>query len=564
LGEKRIKRIRIICCAFLCILCLAVGVRADDSIEYAEALNRIGLFRGTEKGYELDRTTTRAEAITLLVRVLGKEDEAMSKNFEHPFTDSVEWADPYLGYAYQNGIVKGISPTEFGPSNAIDHRQYATLLLRALGYSDDVGGQFRYNDAYEFACHKFAIDERGQLFTRGELVRLTYAALNTPLQGSSKTLAKKLISDRVFTQGDFNAAENKVEAKEQKTAILIYSVASDLESRLGMFSMDIGEILDAPTKDIEILVQAGGTKNFRNTSLADKKTQRFKITDSGIENVTVLDGVNMCDSKSLSDFLTFAAENVKADRYVLVMWDHGQGTEGGFGRDELNGNASLSLSDMKTALSAFGKKFDVIVFDACLMGTLETAWALRDAGEYLVASEDNIPTDGIYYTTWLNSLSADPKLSTEELARLIVDSYVVHAPQGREDVGMSVVRLSRVPLLADSVAKLFDKLVKGSGLERLLNTDIQPYGDNGGYDQYDLISIFSSLDMDVSDLGVALENTVYYKRSAVPDKYSGLAIYLPLKNGKFAPVKADLTEVGYPETVISLLDIINEKIKNGG
>ncbi len=548
----------------VCFISLGIGVRADDTLEYAAALNRVGLFRGTEKGYELDRPTTRAEAVTLLVRVLGKEDEALLKNLEHPFTDSVEWVDPYLGYAYQNGIVKGISPTEFGPSKPIDHRQYSALLLRAIGYSDDVGGQFKYEGSYEFAQHKLAIGEGLDTFTRGELVRLTYAALNTTLQGSSKTLAKKLISDRVFTQGDFAAAEAKVEKEEQKTAVLIYSVASDLESRLGMFSMDITEILDAPTKNIEILVQTGGTKNFRNTALKDGETQRFRITDSKVESVEVLDGVKMCDPKSLGDFLVYAKENIKADRYVLVMWDHGQGTEGGFGRDEINGNASLSLTDMKTALTSFGQKFDLIVFDACLMGTLECAWALKDAGEYMIASEDMIPTDGIYYTTWLNSLSVDSKLSTEELSRLIVDSYIVHAPQGREDVGMSVIRLDSVTPITNEVERMLDKLVKGGALERLLKTELQALGDNGGYDQYDLVSFFSLIDMDVADLGVALEGAVYYKRSAIPNKYSGLAIYLPLKNGKFAPVKADLKGVGYPEGAVALLDTIDINSKNGG
>ena len=205
-----IKRKIIIFLVLSLTLILALPALATDVNEpYADALAELGLFRGTGNGYELGRPTTRAEAITLLVRVLGKEEEALSGDYEHPFTDAL-WADAYIGYAYENNIVKGISPTEFGSSLPIDHRQYSTLLLRALGFSDDVGGQFDYSQAYEFALHKLAIESAADTFTRGELVRLTYAALNTPMHGSNKTLAKNLMSDKVFTQGDLAAAKAKI------------------------------------------------------------------------------------------------------------------------------------------------------------------------------------------------------------------------------------------------------------------------------------------------------------------------------------------------------------------
>lgn len=550
---------------FLAMLMLltALPVSAANPYEpYADALAEVGLFRGTGNGYELERAPTRAEAITLLIRVLGKEDEALSGSFEHPFTDA-GWADAYIGYAYQNSITKGVSQTEFGAEEPIDHTQYSTLLLRAFGYSDDVGGQFKYSEAYEFALHKLDIERGSDTFTRGELARLTYAALNAPLFGSSKTLAKELMSNKVFTQSDFTAAKAKVPAIEQKTAVLIYAVASDLESKIGMLTMDVKEILDAPTENIEILMQTGGTKNYINSELRDGKTQRLRITDDKLTDITVLDGVNMCERQSLEDFLLYAKENVIADRYVLIMWDHGGGTLGGFGRDELNGNAALSLSDMKTALSAFGRKFDLIVFDACLMGTVECAYALSDVGEFMIASEDITPTDGIYYTTWLNSLSANPKLSTAELARLIVDSYIVHAPQGREDVMMSVIRLDKAKMLASEVRKMLGKLTDSASLDKLLSAGLVPFGEGTGNDQYDLLAAFDAADIDISDLAVALESALYYKRCAVNDKYSGIALYLPLtRKSDYETVKNDLSEIGYPEGALSSLNTINAK--NGG
>nr|MBQ5810939.1 S-layer homology domain-containing protein [Clostridia bacterium] len=337
----------------LLAICFSLAIPAfatEENEQYADALNTLGFFNGTGNGYELSRTPTRAEALVMLIRLLGEEKTALSEKNAHPFTDA-SWADAYIGYAYKNNLVKGMSSTEFGTALPMTNTQFATLLMRALGYSDDVGGQFTYDGAYEFALHKLAIEADAE-FTRGALARLSYAALNTPLAFSEKTLAQSLMSKRVFTQGDLSAANAKIPKEEIKTTVIIYAVASDLESKLGMFSMDIDEIVGANPSGTEIIVQVGGTENYRNKNLADGKTQRISLTDGKLTVLEVLEDANMCDRQTLVDFLNFATEAAPADRYVLVFWDHGDGTLGGFGRDEMNLGASLSLSDMKEALAS--------------------------------------------------------------------------------------------------------------------------------------------------------------------------------------------------------------------
>lgn len=556
----KIKTIHTVLIIMTCVLMLAVSVYAEAKHPcepYADALCELGLFKGTGNGYELERTPTRAEALTLLIRLLGKEDEALSKNLPHPFKDGC-WADAYIGYAYENGLVNGISETEFGSQLPMTANQYATLLLRALGYSDDTGGQFGYDTALEFALHKLDTEPYDGEFTRGELARLSWAALNTPLYGQFKTLARALMSDRAFTQNELSTATEIAPAKTVKTAVLVYAVASDLESKLGMLSMDLDEMMSAKTDGIDIIVQSGGTGNYRNAALVDGVTQRFRIVNGAITDHKALGDVPMCEAQTLTDFLEFAKESTDAERYVLVFWDHGEGTLGGFGRDELSGDDSLSLGELKPAMDSFGGKIDIAVFDACLMGTVEVAYALSDSTEFIVASEDITPTDGIYYTTWLSGLANDTKMTDAELARLIVDAYVVHAPPEREDVTMTVIRSDRVKPLTEAVSKALVKLSADKNRMKLLSeTKVKPYGFDKGNDQYDLIGILSEADMDVSELNVALEGALYYKRSAVSGKYSGLALYLPLTRKEDYPrVKDDLETIGYPEDAICVLDAI--------
>ena len=89
---------------------IPANAASQEAIDAANALHDYGLFGGVGTNadgsinYDLDRTPTRAEAITMLVRLLGKEDEAKAGTWETPFIDVPDWAKPYVGYAYANKL----------------------------------------------------------------------------------------------------------------------------------------------------------------------------------------------------------------------------------------------------------------------------------------------------------------------------------------------------------------------------------------------------------------------------------------------------------------------------
>ena len=69
-----------------CVPALAAGSsHSYTTLQKAEALKTLGIFQGTKKGFELEGTLTREQAVTLIVRLLGAEAEAKEKNPEHPF-----------------------------------------------------------------------------------------------------------------------------------------------------------------------------------------------------------------------------------------------------------------------------------------------------------------------------------------------------------------------------------------------------------------------------------------------------------------------------------------------
>ena len=82
----------------------SVAAASDEATEAAEALYELGLFKGTGTNpdgtpiFDLDKTPTRNQAIIMLVRLLGKEEEALAGTWEIPFTDVSDAMRPYIGY----------------------------------------------------------------------------------------------------------------------------------------------------------------------------------------------------------------------------------------------------------------------------------------------------------------------------------------------------------------------------------------------------------------------------------------------------------------------------------
>ena len=105
----------------------------------AEALKPLGVFIGTEKGFELERPATRMEAAVMLTRLLGKEEQAREESNSHSFEDVPEWGGFYVGYLYKNGLAAGVSESQFGSEGKCTAQMYVTFVLRALGYSDKEG-----------------------------------------------------------------------------------------------------------------------------------------------------------------------------------------------------------------------------------------------------------------------------------------------------------------------------------------------------------------------------------------------------------------------------------------
>ena len=179
---------------------MSVGHAASpEATAAADNLYELGLFSGTGTGangepiYDLDRTPTRHEAVTMLVALLGKSEEAKAGVWETPFIDVADWAKPYVGYAYANGLTSGTSATTYGGNQAITATQYLTFVLTALGYKNGI--DFQWDRAWELSDDLGITDGRydaTSLFERGDVVLISNNSLSATLKDKPTSLLDTL------------------------------------------------------------------------------------------------------------------------------------------------------------------------------------------------------------------------------------------------------------------------------------------------------------------------------------------------------------------------------------
>jgi hypothetical protein len=162
----------------------------------AQLLKDYGLFMGDSNGnFNLQNVPKRAEALVMLIRLLGKEKEAENFAGSTPFTDiNTHWARHYITYAYANKLTTGATASTFNPEGKADAQMYLTFVLRALGYSDAANKDFTYSDPYTLARSTGiltgSVDTNN--FLRADVVLVSYAALSASLKGTRTTLLEKL------------------------------------------------------------------------------------------------------------------------------------------------------------------------------------------------------------------------------------------------------------------------------------------------------------------------------------------------------------------------------------
>lgn len=197
-------------------------------------------------------------------------------------------------------------------------------------------------------------------------------------------------------------------------------------------------------EDLDEMKAVGSDSNINIVVLWDGRGSGdgalYYVKNNGVDTLTlsdagIADEPDMADPGTLDSFLQWTVTNYPAEHYLLSIWNHGSGIfrrggeEGvrGFCSDE-NGGGEIELWQLNGVLEkankTAGQKIDIVGFDVCLLGYMETHYQLAPFVDYGIASEANEPGDGWDYETPLAKLANDPNMSPAGLASEIVKAYL--------------------------------------------------------------------------------------------------------------------------------------------
>lgn len=382
-----------------------------------------------------------------------------------------------------------------------------------------------------------------------------------------------------------------------KRTIMLYDCGADLETSAAMATYNIEQILKSHFSEdegIRFLIMTGGSNqwqlkkdylvfpednNVPDDAVAGYDPQMMETTDeildkySQVSNVynqvweakglddpenpgrmVLVDGDGlgsgdeaaavksaeelMSDPEVLKSFINFCVQYAPAEKYDLILWDHGGGPTYGFGMDEhepvesfFDSRSLMSFPQIMDALSdndvtKDGGKFDMIDFDACLMSSVELDLVLADYTDYYIASPETEPGYGQYYTGWLDMLGAaeNHDVDTYTLGKRIVDDFYDFYDKGEGQGQQGTLAVIDMNKLTDpkngfvDALKKLDKALKeqvstanaeGEILfydEFMSESNSIEYGDS---DYYDLGNMASLLSIEYVEVGENADNNAY-------------------------------------------------------
>ena len=371
--------------------------------------------------------------------------------------------------------------------------------------------------------------------------------------------------------------------------VLILINGSDLESEYQEATEDITEMIRASKSDrVNIVIETVGTRKWSpRYGISPDRSQRWLVTETGLQLLD--DSLGQLDTTvpaTLSEFIRWGATRFPADRYLLILWDHGGGPVYGFGYDEYQPySSSLTIDEIQLALQNGGVYFDLIGMDSCLMASLEVCCSLYEYCDYTLLSEDFEPGCGWSYTGWVDALNRNPAIGTTDLCRIAIDDTVRYCETQADEDGVTLALMNQAymkllytawvefayaneqPLLNVNYSQL--RQATGRAHPRIRSVG-DWFGSDSSLEDYcvtDLLSVAQNIESDESAaLIAALKKTVvYYGATSDETTLTGLSVTLPYGDKAFyGELKRVFRNAGFDADYIDWLERFTEVETSSG
>lgn len=268
-----------------------------------------------------------------------------------------------------------------------------------------------------------------------------------------------------------------------------------------------------------------------NGAVAEDTVYRFPVRNSST-------------AESLKSAMQVTGTMFPAQEYGLFLWSHGTGwlPQGHYNTKSFGSESGKEI-EIQDLVNAFPYKLSFVVFDACLMGSVEVAYQMKDSVDYVIASPTEILSTGFPYSSIMKHIFKTP-MDLEAVAAEYYDYYNFQGGQMRSAT-ISLVKTEALEELAKETKEVLEKY--GDNIDNISLTDVQRYfryNKSWFFDLGDFIRAIASPE-DALPALQALEDAVIFKAATPlfldiridPDKFSGISTYIP-----FSPADSLLNE----------------------
>ena len=333
-----------------------------------------------------------------------------------------------------------------------------------------------------------------------------------------------------------------------KWTVMVYVNAKNNLETYGLKDVNEMEMVGS-TPEVNIVAELGRINGYATNDGDWKGSRRYLVQkDSDLNKINspvVMEILksDMGNWQNLVEFVKWSQARYPAQRYALVVWNHGSGwnksgeADGkGISYDDETGS-HITTGQLKQVLAATGK-MDILAMDACLMQMIEVAYEVRTGADYIVASEETEPGDGYTYDTWLGPLAAKPSMTQAELSRVMVDSYTDHYQKIGQGATQSSIRTENLYRLGQLMNGWTSALMASGDVTAAKNARTKAqafyYSSNKDINHFVKLVGEGTQNAEVKAKGEELmkflTGEVVYHNRATGSKYanaSGLAAYLP-------------------------------------
>lgn len=338
---------------------------------------------------------------------------------------------------------------------------------------------------------------------------------------------------------------------------------------------------DWAQKDLNKMLAVGSTPDVNILVFwdrADGPAYAYKVNKGSLQplndftiNGTTANGKepNMGDPVTLNAWVDYTKKNFPADKYILVLWDHGDDYRGAMYDSHIPQDGFDMLSHQEIVEALKGTHIDALVYGACVIQMIEVSYEYAASGlqiDYLLANEAYDPMDGYPWDTILGELAAKPTMSPKEFCNMCVNDYIYYynnlGKAYSQAVTLSVLDMSKVMEVVQNMTGMIDAMMSDMGnyfniIGPARSHSNLPWSENGWEKDIDMKTLFyeiytnscdpkkvQKINKDavarVKQYGLALKtllddpNVLYYK-CLKGDKagYKGIGIFFPTSRSSY-------------------------------